>query len=68
MKIPILTTLAVALAVVGCTGPDVEPDTSSIVGSTLSKITLHQLEGEKFKEAKLTKNPVYYLFYYSASW
>lgn len=68
MKKIILTTILAALAVVGCTGPDVEPDTTSVLGSTLAKVKLLQLDGESFAEAKLSKAPEFYVLYYSASW
>ena len=37
-------------------------------GEIFAKVTVHQLDGKSFKEAKLEKKPEFYVLYYSASW
>lgn len=38
------------------------------VGKQISKAKLQLVNGRRFKKAKLTKAPEYYILYFSASW
>lgn len=41
---------------------------SGAVGMEVAKAKLQRLDGNRFKSADLTKDPEFYIFYYSASW
>ena len=74
MKKTILLTCAVVAALFAGLNADdkkaaaSKADDSSVIGAKLTGTTLHRVDGKKFKEAELKKDPEFYILYYSASW
>lgn len=68
MKITLAAIAAAAGIAALPSGLQAEEAKASTIGTLLSKVPLHRLDGTDIKEAKLEKSPEYFILYYSASW